>query len=202
MPKKLKGQGQYYRIINGDGDHVADMSDLIDELKQNVNTISSLHNHTHEGEAYSISHGFIAVADDAHADMLIRTGAIDVHIVAEIEGEGKAYAFLYEVPTITLDGTPLVPRNKYRSHNDNDPEQSSVLIFHTPTVGAVGTQLLTELITGGSGPQSIGSRGGRSAEWVLKKNTDYLFRVTNKTGQAKDFTIHPEWYEQNIPGGA
>lgn len=196
----LKGQKQRIVLIDGDGIVKGEAASLFDVSGEHLVTIDSVHNHIHAGDAYSVSHAFLAVANTASVELLFRVNSVkDAHLVAEVESEGKAEFVLLEAPTTTDDGTPITPRNKFRAAA-SDPDQSDMSVFHAPTVTVEGIQLQTELILGGTGPQSIGAAGGRRAEWVLATNTDYVFRVTNNSGLAKDITIHLEWYEELIEG--
>jgi hypothetical protein len=161
-----------------------------------VSVTDRVHRETHEGEGFGVCHIFVDVGSDDHADILIQTGASkELHFTFATTAEGKAYAYLYE-DTEATSGAGLTPHNKLRASS----ETSDAAFSHTPgfaSVPVLGTLLPCGLIPGGIGGNSVGATGGSGRqEIVLKINTNYLVRVTNKAGSAKDISITCSWYEE------
>jgi len=164
----------------------------VDSVSGCLKTIDIAHDMVHEGASYIASHLFSAVVTTASADIHILNGASKkLHINVVGSPEGKCYGYVYEGTTYTNSGTALVAYNKDRSSTNT----TSATIFHTPTVNALGTQVLVTLFPGGQGPKSVGTAIRTNSEIILKESTDYLFRLTNVSGANKDITIELEWYE-------
>ena len=164
----------------------------IDKISQGAYIISDLHYRTHQGKVFETCNIFAGVADDANADILIKVGANkELHFVVAAASGGDSYFYLYETPTTSANGTSLAIINRDR----DSAITSDATAFHTPTVSDVGTKLNCELVPGGTKNQAAGGITGTFAEWNLKVNTNYLIRLTNKAGVAKDISITPLWYE-------
>jgi len=95
----------------------------------------------------------------------------------------------YESPVVSADGTQELPVNV--SRNINTPPQT--LAFSSPTVTTKGDLLktfpvLTDKHVGGHGEDGNG-------EFQLRKNTDYLYEITNVGTGASDVYINFVWVE-------
>lgn len=103
---------------------------------------------------------------------------------------GNAVGYLYEGATVT-GGTPLVATNVNRNYATT-LSQSAALV--NPTVTNTGTELLRQILIGGSGKKAGGGDVG-SPRLFLKPLTTYLFRLTNVNGTAHAAEMLLEWYE-------
>jgi hypothetical protein len=182
-------------IVNEEGEHLH-WARVLERDAKFISVTDRVHRETHEGEGFSVCHIFEDVGASEHADILIQTGGLkELHFTFAAEAEGKAYAFLYE-DTEAAAGTGLTPFNRLRSSG----ETSDASFTYTPTFDSVpelGSLLPCALIPGGIGGNSVGATGGSGRqEIVLKINTIYLVRVTNKAGSAKDISITCSWYEE------
>lgn len=172
------------------GNQGAGKETIDSEYKASV-SITGFHFKTHEGQAYIVSNKFAAVADDAVADIYIEVPAdIEPHIVFHRDIEGDADVELFEDTTVSADGTALTSFNL----NRNSANTSTISFFHTPTVTSPGTQLFLEWNAAGSGGQTAGSEGTFD-EFELAKGKNYLLRVTNRSGGAKNIGIFARYYE-------
>ena len=124
-----------------------------------------------EGKVFTVFHNIQTIAESGINDILIRVPD-GSSITTLIQSEIMDYAnfFIYENPTITSVGTQLIPRNMNRSYSD----ETDVLFFHTPTVGALGTQIYNEFSLAWLGYFNEGT-----GVWELKKGNDYLLRSQN-----------------------
>lgn len=160
-------------------------------------TIDSTHKHTHKGESYHTSKYFAAVASAATVDILIKVGSGKaLHANFKSAGGGDFTTQIFETPTISADGTSI----NIRDMNRTTASTSNATAFHTPTISATGTALTdTEFTPGGSGIATPGGVQsgvfGRGGEWILKKSTNYLIRLTNQALTAQNMSISASWYE-------
>ena len=171
-----------------DGENTA----VLDTLDGSLCVINILHHEIHKGNAYTVGALVTDVADDASADTLIIVGTKSLHLVLRASATGSSYAYLYETPTITDNGTAVTIFNKDRTSS----LVSTARTFHTPTVGAVGTALNSELFPGGEKNFAVGATGNERDEWILAPGKSYLLRITNKSGAAEDISIAATWYEE------
>jgi hypothetical protein len=157
--------------------------------------IEAVHKKCHDGVFYTHSSLHAALADNANLNHLIRVGANAAHTSFSISGGGDAYFYLYEDTTVSSNGTAAFVFNANRSSANTN----LTLINEGPTITADGTQLLSALLIGGAGGNAVGGTDGSpvrlGSEIILDANTNYLLRLTNKSGQARDFSISIGWYE-------
>jgi hypothetical protein len=164
---------------------------VMDDWSWHLVEIGHTHHMVHDGEAYQIWYWANDVADGSSIEILIRTGGDAVHMIYDAVAGGDATAHLIENPTVNAVGTALTEYNLNRT-STNTP---STVTYHTPTVAA-GTELVAQLLPGGQGPKAGGGQVAADSEWVLKPNEDYVFRVTNISGNAQPLGLVVEWYEQ------
>ena len=151
------------------------------------------HVRLHEGRAfyvYYLNGNANQLADDASIDIAIAwaTGKTP-HLVFDVNCGGDAEFTIYEGATVT-GGTAFTAINRYRP--STNVSASATLI--NPTVTSTGTALTGEFLAGGSGGQA-GGAAAFSFQYVLSPLTTYLFRLTNRSGQAHMAHIMIEWYE-------
>jgi len=166
----------------------------LDPVASAVPVVDTLHQRTHEGDTYHYSNIFIDVADDASADFLVKVGANkDLHSTFAGEAGGDSYPYLLRSPTVSSNGFEVSPVNKNSNYSNNSDAQ----IFINPVVTASGDILYQSYIPGGSGPKTFGGSAEERDEWVLKKSTDYLVRMTNVAGSAKIMSMRMTYYEKS-----
>ncbi len=163
-----------------------------DDISGALVNIPVVHHEVHEGEMYQASFVNLAVADDATVDLRLVTGAHYCHFVWDAECGGDGEIQFYEAPTISL-GTQLTVYNMNRPASADN----TLDVYHTPTVGAVGTALLhNSVLSGGRGPNASGGSARANTEWILKPNTEYLLRLYNRSGNSQPASIVVQWYEE------
>jgi hypothetical protein len=151
------------------------------------------HVRLHEGRA------FYAYKFNPYASMLAAGSSINLavawasgktpHLVFNCNCGGDAEFYIYENAVVT-GGTSFTAINRYRP--STNVSQSAVLI--NPTVTSVGTELHSEMITGGSGKKA-GGGDAFSFQHVLSPLTTYLFRLTNVNSTSHMAFLQIEWYE-------
>lgn len=153
------------------------------------------HHEIHEGETFFISYKTpddSPIGDNATVTLGVTTAAKYAHILARGACGGDAEGELYEGATWT-GGTSLNVFNKNRAKT----ESPTLTVVRGPTPVLLGTLLENEFIPGGTGPQAIGGAATQRAEWILKPGTQYLFRITNRSGGAQPASMALEWYEES-----
>jgi len=161
----------------------------LDDSTNSIQTVSYAHHEIHGGSAYVVSMIFNSVGSGSSADVLIVTPDTTkyTHMVYSAVGTGEFEALMYEDTTTSADGTAITPTNR----NRNSANTPGAVATHTPTITGVGTLLLSSRL--GSGKNS----GGESrdiSEFILKRNTKYLFRITSRAA-GNELTHILDWYE-------
>jgi len=151
------------------------------------------HVRLHEARAYYVYYlngSANKLANDASIDIAIAWASGKTpHLVFDVNCGGDAEFTIYENAVVT-GGTPFTAINRYRPSTNTSA--SAALI--NPTVTSTGTALTGEFLAGGSGGQA-GGASAYSFQYVLSPLTTYLFRLTNRSGQAHMAHMMIEWYE-------
>jgi hypothetical protein len=162
-----------------------------------LGTIDAAHKEIHEGETfeawYRVPNGS-TIANNGTLDMIISTGAKELHIVEAIAFGGDCELDVYVDGTYS-GGTSFTPINL--KHSSSEVSTASVSTQATAiTVSAVGTLKDEDLFFGGTGGNARGGAIRADTEIIWKINSDYLIRLTNRSGQAQRFMIKLQWYEE------
>jgi hypothetical protein len=151
------------------------------------------HVRLHEGRAfyvYYLNGDANPLANDASIDIAIAWASGKTpHLVFDVNCGGDAEFTIYEGAVVT-GGTSFTAINRYRPSTNTS--SSAALI--NPTVTSTGTALTGEFLAGGTGGQA-GGAAAFSFQYVLSPLTTYLFRLTNRSGQAHMAHVMIEWYE-------
>lgn len=168
---------------------------LTDEVTGAQVTINTPHHEVHEGETfrawYVVPHG-TPLANDGTIAIVLTTTTRYPHVTFGASGGGDFEFQIFREPTFLADGTPFVPHNLKDSSNI----VSTVSVFLNPTITAPGTEIDAEFVGGGTGGNSQGGaiRPGTEDSWRI--NTSYMVRLTNRAGNAQQFWIEAQWYEE------
>jgi hypothetical protein len=156
-----------------------------------VKALDYAHVRIHAGDSYVTSR-IANIANGGHLDIRFLTGARECHTTIDVSATGKCNFLLYQAPTIA--GGTAQPVVNMRT---TSTKTSTVTATHTPTVTAVGADILvSKLVPGTTGGNAVGGNSGSRNEIILKPNTEYLFRLTNLSGQANDLNTIITHYEQ------
>lgn len=141
--------------------------------------------------AYSTKGDGNTLADDASIDIVVTPPAdknIGIGFVTRIGGDAEFR--VYENVANVVGGTVFVPRNRNRASTRT--AQTGIII--QPTSVTVNGILYNEVIIGGSGGNAAGATlQGDYA--IIKADTSYLFRLTNRSGQARIAELFVQWIE-------
>jgi hypothetical protein len=161
-------------------------------------TVNETEQRGHAGQAFTFTHLDEGVANNASSDTLIVTDGFQSHLTFSAAGGGDIYVEIFEDAITSSTGSGLSMFNVNRNSILTPKSQA----FHLPTITSTGTLLKKIFVPGGSGGRSSGSIGAGpvrdGAEIILKKYTNYLIRITNKSGQAKTISGDFILYERNI----
>lgn len=166
---------------------------LVDSDQGALVVISEYEHNVHQSTRFKASyvrpHGG-ELANDASQDFLVKIGAIDAHMRVKLSEGGNCELLIYEGPTTTANGVAVNIRSKNRVILGTPLTAD----YRDPTVGAVGTELLHWFTMGGGKKGGTGGDWG-DTHWVFEANTNYLIRVTNRSGGAVQFAIGFGWSE-------
>lgn len=103
---------------------------------------------------------------------------------------GTAELDIFEGVTEVTGGSIFVPRNRNRASS----RTSQVGVIINPTAITTNGVLYEEQIIGGTGGTATGA--SVSGDYALiKPDTSYLFRLTNRSGQARVAELFLQWVE-------
>jgi len=165
------------------------MSDEFNLLDTFAPVIVSPHFHVHTGDSYMVTRRASAVADAGTVEMLIQTGADNLHIGGILDGTGQARLQLFAETTVSSAGTAVSAHNK----NQASAKITSAVFTHTPTVTSDGTRILDRILAAAGSINFALARN--NTEIILAANTNYLFRVTNNSGASANYNVHLDYYE-------
>lgn len=148
----------------------------------------------HNGQMWIISALYEAVADDANADLIFTVKAPGMHMTFRVASQGAIFAHIYENPTVTgATGTTALVINARRETGDGGAPTA----IAGQTVTNVGTEIMTWYAPGGSGGNAQGGALTHEIEIALEEAAVYLFRMTNKKGNAADMSWALNAYEED-----
>lgn len=166
-----------------------------DEIHNVVDDYGSLkvvgieHTAVHDGKSF-IYTGTAQINAAATVYFLGRVGDVTAHLFDFFIKADQAPMTIefFEAPTVTTPGAAQTAINRNRQSTTT----STMGVFAGATVSADGTLLMTDKILGVqkdvTSEQLIG-------EWLLKKNTDYVFKITNGSNQAANVVAGFNWLE-------
>lgn len=175
------------RKSNGHYDEV-----LIDDERAQVDTALNSWL-VDQGRMFAFYDENVDLDQDENNDVLIVTGAKDVHIVLSLEGVGgDIKAQIYEGTVTSADGTPIPIGNFNRTPGLPAPLTT---VFKGPTITDVGTLFVNRRVLGGNTPgQPIASATAPGVHRVLKPETKYLLRQIGVVNDTK-MTLTGTFYE-------
>ena len=156
--------------------------------------LNLVHSKVHQGVTFQSSFKTpdgSPLADDANLDILMVVGDLIPHLTFRPQCGADAEILLYELTTVSSNGTRLADANMDRN-SGNGPAMAT---YHTPTVTTVGNLLYNEFLPGGTGGNSQGGTVREDTERELRVGTINLLRLTNRGGNAQPASEVVQWYE-------
>lgn len=161
----------------------------IDASTNTMQTIDYEHHEIHAGDSYTASYK-ADIGNGANLDLLIVTPdtAKYAHLTYELDVEAETDVMIYE-GAIATAGAAVVAYNR----NRNSANAAGLVVTSTPTAITAGTTVIRSYHFGAGKSFGGGARAVR--EFVLKRNTKYLFRLTNATTSNNYMAVKLDWYE-------
>jgi hypothetical protein len=184
---------QHVRIFDGNNDGPVNVARINGSFGLSVIDIGF--SQLEAGDLFQVSEKFPNLSDGGNADLLIKVSSnVNVVCAFKVVGQARSELFLYEGTTVSTDGTELTPRSRNRQKAS---DASAAASFHSgPTVTDVGTELMASRGPGGAfGLFATGGESADIAQWVLKRDENYLFRLTNDSNGAADYSISIGFFE-------
>lgn len=144
-----------------------------------------VHKRGHLGKMWNFSNLYIDIANDANADLVVEVGDDSLHTLFRESAEGAVWVYIYEAPTVT-DATGTAATVKNQNRIIGDAGGPTVLV--NPTIEDTGTLLMSWYNSGGTGGNAQGGGAEFDTELILAPATKYLFRMTNKKGNAAELS--------------
>jgi hypothetical protein len=175
------------RMVNEE-DEIHNIVDDYGSLK----TVDRSHSAVHEGVSFTFSGSATNIATAGVVRFLGRTGDVTAHLWSFFIKADQAPMTIefFEAPTVSDPGTAQTPLNR----NRQSTTAPTLQVYVNPTVSADGTRLLIDNIFG---EQKTVTSETLEGEWLLKKNTDYMFKITNLSNQAAAINAGFNWLEQD-----
>jgi uncharacterized protein YoxC len=160
---------------------------------EGLQIIDFVHEQIHHSKTFSVL--FSVTKNNAQtADLIITTPndlTKEFHAEFFFSTSGPGTISLYEDTNIT-GGSAVTIFNR----NRRSLSTSTATSVHTPTVNAVGTLLNQELIGAtGLGNSKFGGSGATRYEWLLKNNSNHLFRMSS-TSDNNIISLSVVFYEK------
>lgn len=156
--------------------------------------IPYLHQKTHKGDMFFVSHLFNDVSNGATVYIRHVSGPNkELHSELTANTTGQWLFQSYASTTFSADGTELDKINR-RSDSSKTLETT---FYHTPTIDVLGTPRLSFLFGGGTNPSraATGSFNER-LESIFGPDVDVLVAFTNQSGTTQDISVLLDVYEE------
>lgn len=164
---------------------------VVDEYG-NIKVIDVANSSVHDGKAYTYT-ATSSISATSSVYFMGRTGAVTSHLMGFfVKSDASPLKVeFFESPTTTADGTPqlVVARNRQSTGT-----ATTMQVFAGPTVTESGTPLMIDRVLGDKQTVSDEHLDG---EWLLKKNTSYIFKITNETNQTVNIVAGFNWIESD-----
>jgi hypothetical protein len=173
--------------------------------------IDYAHHEIHAENSFSAYYTLTTAATNAHrTGLYLKTPLIkEIHIVISFAASTAADFSICETPTINANAgthTSLIynrDRNSLKAsgckNNATSPAGGYITTLTEAQIAAasfnVGTLLRTEPLRIGEGSKPAGGQGREVTEYILKKDTAYIFLITNTAESANTHHILIDWYE-------
>jgi len=169
----------------------SNLTNAFDGITTAIKTIDSAHHEIHNGDHYKAGFQDTSMATNETITLLFVTPASVewAHWILTAQATGAVVIELYEGATAT-GGTPVTRFNR----NRNSLNDSTTLVYHTPSVTADGTKIVERWVGNEGFKESVGGEMRGDSEFILKQDTKYLIRLTAVNNGIKG-AIGGDWYE-------
>ena len=203
---------KYFKGILGKTGDNAYQVPRLDASTHVLSTIEYEHHEIHAGSSFSAYYARTTDPTDAHRSgiyLLTPDTSKELHLVVEFSASFAAFFSICEGVTIDLNegtnGVSIYNRDRNSTKTsvakDNATAHTAnkVTTFTEAEIAAAnfaaGTIIRTEPLIAGGGPKPAGGSSRGAQEYILKKNTPYVFLLTNVGANANVHHILLDWYE-------
>ncbi len=203
---------KYFKGILGKTGNDTYQVPRIDPNTHAIETIENEHYEIHGGSSFTAYYTRTTDATDVHRSAIYLLTPVccpDLHLVIHFSASFAAFFTICEGATIDINtgtnGVTILNRNrnsiKTSKARDNATAHTvnAITTFTEVQIAAAnfvcGTTIRTEPIIAGGGPKPAGGEYRGVQEYILKRNTPYIFLLTNVGANANVHHIHIDWYE-------
>lgn len=154
--------------------------------------IDYAHSEIHSGNHYKAGKQNISLNQDDTIELLFVAPDTTTwaHWVLVAQTTGQCVIQVYEGTTTSDNGTSITPINR----NRNSSNVATVAVYYAPTVTDDGTKIAERWLGGFGFKEASSSEYRGNKEFILKRNTKYLVRLTAINDSIKG-VIGGDWYE-------
>ena len=181
-------------------------------------TIEYGHHEIHGGNSFTAYYTRTTDATDVHRSaiyLLTPVAGAELHVVVSFSASFAAFFTICEGVTIDLNegtnGVAIINRDRNSINTSKARDNATahtvgkITTFTEAEIAAAnftaGTIIRTEPIVVGGGPKPAGGAARDVQEYILKRNTPYVFLLTNVGNNANVHHVLIDWYE-HTPKGA
>ena len=144
----------------------------------------------------------VTIPANSTLSLNFKTGAKDVLIqFVEVTGLLTACKVAgYASATLSNNGTLITGKTANMRNKGSDTVQPLSTLYAAPTITNVGTQMSLDVAIGSAQGSNVNpAHGGTSGQFILGRNTNNLFQITNRdTNTATTAAIKMRWVEDEI----
>ena len=157
----------------------------IDDISGATYIIPLEHGIIHQGKGFFLSIDAIVDKGDNYDVLLVTPPDKDVHMMShQITVTSSPGEFcLHESVTASISGDEI----DFSNSNRQSATEALVSVYVNPTIDDEGVEIDCDMLSGTK--LSGGSSLEYASEWILKRNTLYLFRYVNASGIRTDINI-------------
>ena len=184
----------------------------LDSITHALNTIDYAHHEIHGGTSFTADYTVTTAATDAHRSAIYLLTPVSVPLLHMVVSFSASYAAQYSIcEGVTIDlneGTNgVVIYNRDRNSattsaaRDNATAHTAnkVTTFTEAEIAGAnfttGTVIRTVPVVAGAVPKPAGGSSRDTQEYILKRNTPYVFLLTNVGANANVHHMLLDWYE-------
>lgn len=147
----------------------------------------------HQEKQYVASYLFSAVATTTVVYLRIMPHATTkCHFGYIVQSDGECKIEVIEGTTYNENGEAVEGFNRHREST----ETTDQLVYHTPTINVLGTDILSVNLLGSAGKFTGSGDRVSSSDWHLKPSTDILLKVTNISTDNSEIVIKFNFWEE------
>lgn len=157
----------------------------IDNISGSVYSIALEHGIIHQGKGFFLSNSAVVPVADNYDMLFVTPTDKDIHLMHHtVHATSTPGEFcLFESNTISASGDILTPINC----NRQSAITPTLIVSKNPEIDTLGTRIDCDTLTGTK--LSGGITTEVVFEWILKRDTNYLFRYINASGIITDVNL-------------